>query len=125
MGINWLVIVFAAALVLLLGLHSRAVSPRASSIEPAVIEAFRAARRRQWLMSVPLAVLVMFLQWHRVHSSTGAGMDSILLLLAVAVAALFTYRNWRCPNCGAYLGKYPLYRGVCPKCGAALREQTK
>ena len=125
MGFNLLVIVFVVIFVLLLAFRPRTDAVHPVRTEPGVIEAFRKARRRQWVMSIPLATVVIYLQWHRGHSSSATGVDDILSLIAVAVAVLFTYRNWRCPECGAYLGKYPLYRGVCPKCGTALREQEK
>lgn len=120
----WLV--FAAMLVVLLWfLRSRAVLRRPTSIEPWVIKAFRKKKRQQWLMSVPLALFLIFLRSNYAHSPGGAGMENVLLLVLLAVAGLFTYHNWRCPKCDTYAGKYPMYSRVCPKCGTALREPTK
>ena len=120
----WIILV-ATIFVLLFFFRSRADSPRPTSIEPWVIDAFRKRRRQQWLMSVPVAALFIFLRWGHAHPSTGVGMQDFLLLGLVAVAGLFTYRNWRCPKCDAYVGKYPMYSGVCPKCGTALRLPTR
>ena len=75
-------------------------------------------------MSVPAASLFVFLGWGHAHSSSGVGMRDFLLLILVAVAGLFTCRDWRCPKCDAYVGKYPMYRGVRPRCGTALRLPT-
>ncbi|MEO8810856.1 MAG: hypothetical protein ABI386_11480 [Rhodanobacter sp.] len=77
-------------------------------------------------MSILLAPPFIYLAWG--HKSTGAPLGSMaigLLFLITAVACLFTWKNWRCPKCGAYLGKHPLYYGVCPKCGTALQEPAK
>ena len=125
MGLGSELLAAAAIFVLLLMLRSHTDMPKPTSTDAAVIEAFRRIRRRQGLTSVPLAAAFLFLEWRRAHSPTGGGADLFLLLIVVAAAGLFTYRNWRCPRCGAYPRKYPLYRGVCPKCGTALREPTQ
>lgn len=107
--------------VLLLRLFRRD-SPRPTSVEPWVIEAFREKKRKQWLLGIPTGLVFVFIYWNRAHPS---GAELVLMPVAFVVIAwvcIFSYRNWRCPKCGAYLGKYAWQAGVCPKCGTALRE---
>lgn len=117
-----LIVVAIAGMVLLLALAFRRKPPAPTTIEPSVIQAFRKTYRQQWLMAISTAV---FLVWVFKYQSIGGAVHGWLLLLALAVVAwvcLFTYRHWRCPKCGAYLGRNPLYTGQCPNCGTALRE---
>jgi hypothetical protein len=120
-AVELLVPVAIAGIVLLLASVFRRKSPAPTSIEPAVIEAFRKTYRQQWLMAISTAV---FLVWVFKYPSSGGILHGWLLLVALAVMAwvcLLTYRHWRYPKCGAYLGRNPLYTGQCPNCGTALR----
>ena len=122
---NQMLIVALTGIVLLLALAFRRKLPPPASIDPAVIQAFRKMYRRQWLVAIPTAV---FLVWVLKYPSSGGALHGLLLLVAVALVALvcvYTYRHWRCPNCGAYLGRNPLYMCQCPNCGAALREPRR
>lgn len=94
--------------------------PRPSSIDPDVIAAFRRIRLRQWAISIPMAILVVCLEGTDGRRGAANDLGWPLMLLILVVAFWFTYRNWRCPKCDAYLGRYPTYYGVCPKCGMAL-----
>ena len=122
MGMNLLLLVAIVVIVFVLALALRGKSPAPNSTEPSVIEAFRKEYRQQWLVSIPTAAFVL---WVFERPSSGGALHGLLLVTAAAVVAgvgLFTYRNWRCPKCGAYLGRHPLYTGTCPNCGTALRE---
>ena len=121
---NLMLIVALTGIVLLLALafRRRPPPPQPASIDPAVIQAFRTMYRQQWLIAGPTAV---FLLWVLKVPSSGGALHGLLLLVAVALVAwlcVYTYRHWRCPKCGAYLGRNPLYTGQCPNCGTALRE---
>lgn len=119
---NLLVLVALVAVVMLLGwaFHGKRLPP--TSVDPAVIAAFRKIYRWQLLMSIPTAI---FLVWVLKSPSSGGTLHGLLLLLAgivVVWVCVHTYRYWRCPKCGAYLGRNPTYNWQCPKCGTALRE---
>ncbi len=43
----------------------------------------------------------------------------VMWVLGVVGIFFLSWRNWRCPACDRYLGKY--VRSVCPRCGVALR----
>lgn len=119
---NLVVFVAVTAMVLLLTLAFRRKPPPPASMEPSVIQAFGKIYRQQWLMAVPTAV---FLVWVLKYPSSGGARHGLLLLAALALVAwvcLYTYRHWRCPKCGACLGRNPLSTGQCPNCGTALRE---
>jgi hypothetical protein len=47
---------------------------------------------------------------------------TLFMLQAISIAAfvVFSTYNWRCPNCGKYLG-VDLHRQHCRKCGAELQ----
>lgn len=110
MGIN-LMVVALTGIVLLLALAFRRRPPAPASIDPSVIQAFRKMVRQQWLMAIPTA---LFLVWVLKYPSSGGTLHGLWLLIAVALVAwvcVSTYRHWRCPKCGAYLGRNPLYTG--------------
>ncbi|WEN15069.1 hypothetical protein PY254_17860 [Rhodanobacter sp. AS-Z3] len=119
---NMLLVIALTVIVLLLAQAFRSKPPAPSSTDPAVTQAFRRLFFRQWLMAVPTAI---FLVWALKSPSSGGALHGLMLPLAFVVlifVGVFTYRNWRCPKCGAYLGRNPLYTGQCPSCGTALRE---
>ena len=125
MDIRELGLIGATLTALLLLRRFRRDPPQATSVEPWVIEAFQKKKRQQWLLGIPVGVVWFFSFRERAHPS-GSG-ETLLFWLALAItvwACVFTYRNWRCPKCGAYLGKYAWQRGVCPKCGTALCEPS-
>ena len=117
-----LVLVAIVAVALLLGWAFRGTPPAPTSVDPAVIRTFRKIYRQQMLMGVLLAPLLV---WVFKSPSSGGALHLPLLLvtgIAVAWVCLHTYRYWRCPKCGAYLGRNPMYNWQCPSCGTALRE---
>ncbi len=97
---------------------------RATSRLPWVIDAFRVKLRRQGIMAVLLTPVVLFLliSAHDPGSGQGKQMVVVVALVIVALAGLvYSLAYWRCPACGAYLGKYAWMKGVCPKCGTAFK----
>ena len=89
----------------------RGKQPTPTSIEPWVIAAFRKRRQQQVLISIPAAI---FFVWVFKYSSGSGALHGLLWLVGVAWVAwicLYTYRTWRCPKCGAYLGQHPLVYG--------------
>lgn len=122
MGINLLVIFAVTAIVLLLVWAFRGKPPAPTSVDPSVIAAFRQIYRQQMLMA---GLTAPFLVWVFKSPSSGGALHGLLMLVAgilVAWVCLHTYRYWRCPKCGAYLGRNPMYNWQCPNCGTALRE---
>jgi hypothetical protein len=81
-------------------------------------------RLRQVLLLIPFGPAVWIFMW-----MTRGGPDEWLgiergawigaSLLIVFACALFSLVNWRCPACGAYLGKRFSPR-FCASCGARL-----
>ncbi|MEO7065478.1 MAG: hypothetical protein ABI114_01085 [Rhodanobacter sp.] len=119
---NLLVFVAMVAVVLVLGwaFHRKPAAP--TSVDQEVITAFQKIYRQQMLMSIPAAI---FLVWVFNSPSSGGALHGLLFLLAgmvVVWVCVHTYRYWRCPKCGAYLGRNPMYNWQCPSCGTALRE---
>ena len=118
---------FAALVAVLtwLGWAFHGKPPPPTSVDPAVIAAFRKIYRQQMLMAIPTA---LFLVWVFESPASGGALHGPLLLVAgivVVWVCLHTYRYWRCPKCGAYLGRNPMYNWQCPNCGTALREPRK
>lgn len=108
--------------VILLGWMFRGTPPPPSSVDPSVIEAFRKIYRKQMLIGVLMAP---FLIWVFKSPSSGGALHGSSMVVAgilVVCACVYTYRHWRCPKCGAYLGRNPTYNWQCPSCGTALRE---
>ena len=118
---NQLAILVLAGIVLLLAPAFRGKPPPPTSIDPSVIEAFRKIYRLQMLLTVPTVVALF---WVFKPPSSGGALHGLLLLatgILVAWVCLHTYRNWRCPKCGAYLGRNPMYDWQCRNCRTALR----
>jgi hypothetical protein len=84
-----------------------------------------ARRRRNHYLVSGAAVLVaigfgLAAQSSRGHAIADHPVYLALLLAFVLVAVVFTLRNWRCPACGAMLGR--AWRvNFCHSCGVALR----
>ncbi len=87
---------------------------------PSVGEEFRRRKRRQivlLLIGLPfIAVLVWFEKFPERLDNLVAGGCAILALVYVAVAVVFSLRNWRCPSCERWLGN-ELSPSSCGKCG--------
>ncbi len=86
---------------------------------------YRRRRRRQWVVSgiiMVLALGVILLQDRQRGTIAGVATGVWLpVFLALVIAVLvFSFRNWRCPACGAYFGKR-MRLNFCPRCGVPLR----
>ena len=86
---------------------------------------FAARRRRQFALLVPTVLLIVFglamragVDFHR-YGIDRAWAGPVFFGLVVA-ALVFSFVNWRCPACNAYLGR-SLGPHFCPSCGAELR----
>ena len=115
-------IVVLVAVVIVFAWAFRGTPPPPTSVDPAVIDAFRKIYRQQISISVLTAPFVV---WVFHSTSSGGDRHGLLLLVAgvlVVWVCLHTYRYWRCPKCGAYLGRNPTYNWQCPSCGTALRK---
>lgn len=109
-------------IVVFVGWSLRGKSPAPASVDPAVMAAFQQIYRRQMLIAV---VLAPFLVWVFHSPASGGALHGWLLVvggISVIWVCVHTYRCWRCPKCGAYLGRNPTYNWQCPSCGTALRQ---
>ena len=101
-------------------------SPKVTSTnEEQVIADFQARRTRQWLLGIPLIPVIFCAMWLKSNPDTtimGFGATTLIFIsvLAVIGALVFSYFNWRCPSCNAYLGKSP-NPSFCQQCGVKLR----
>ncbi len=82
---------------------------------------YRQTWRYQMALSVPLAGALFLLVFsERYIAAFGFQQVAISIVFLGAVAAGFSWLNWRCPGCRAYLGK-GLNPAQCPACGVALK----
>jgi hypothetical protein len=84
---------------------------------------FRQTRQYQVAVLVPLGGVVFLLANARRYS-VDLGLATILLAAGflLAVAALFSWLNWRCPACRRHLGlRWNPHH--CPGCGFVLRSR--
>lgn len=120
---NVLVIALVILVVTLVAAHLRRGGvPAPAERRQWVVDEFARRKARQWSLVIPIGAVFLALQWAKRHPD-GSWM-TLLVPAAVVVAlgsAWFSYRNWRCPACGAYLGKYAWMQRRCPKCHTALR----
>jgi hypothetical protein len=88
-------------------------------------ETFAVRRRRQILLSVPLVVTMLaVIVGTEEKAETVFGLPIAVafpvFFAFIALALLFSFKNWRCPACNKYLGKVWNPRH-CHSCGVALR----
>ncbi|MEO6800941.1 MAG: hypothetical protein ABI178_13470 [Rhodanobacter sp.] len=117
-----LVLIALVAVVVLVAWAFRRQGSQPTSVDPAVIAAFRKIYLQQMLLAVLVAP---FMVWVFMSPNRGGSLHAALLLVTgvlVVWVGVHTYRYWRCPKCGAYLGRNPMYNWQCPSCGTALRE---
>ena len=117
-----LALIALVCVVIFLAWSLRGKPPAPTSVDPEVIAAFQRIYRQQMLIGFLLAP---FLVWVFHSPASGGAMHGLLLAVA-GISAIWlcvhTYRCWRCPKCGAYLGRNPTYDWQCPSCGTALRQ---
>jgi Na+/citrate or Na+/malate symporter len=87
---------------------------------------FAARRKRQLLVSIPLAIFMIGVLVIIDDKSRAPifGLSPAMVLVAFAVVMVaglaFSLANWRCPACQRYLGKH-INPSFCHRCGAPLR----
>jgi hypothetical protein len=89
-------------------------------------EQYARRRRTQYLLSGAAIVLAISLGlWGGTRSHGGeAKIDPVYIGLFFAFLlflVVFSFRNWRCPACGAMFGRSTWRMNFCPRCGVALR----
>lgn len=120
---NVLIVILVALVVTVVAANLRS----SGTLEPLerrqwVVDEFSRRKLRQWLLGIPIGIVLAALLWARRHPEYE--LMGMLVPAAIVVgmgSALFSYHNWRCPACGGYLGRYEWMRGRCPKCHTALR----
>jgi len=89
---------------------------------------FALRRKRQLMVAIPfILVIVGMAVFARIGEADGEKLAGVSLgvffaifFTLVAGALTFSFRNWRCPACGRYLGREISPR-FCSKCGVALQ----
>lgn len=89
-------------------------------------EAFAQRRRKQiWVAAliIPMVLLVVFSEDRGAGTVLGYSSEVFgpIFLAAVAIAVVFSFRNWRCPACNKYLGR-AMNPKFCQNCGVELRS---
>ena len=90
-----------------------------------VVAEFQRRRKAQMMLVAPLILMFIGMAWLEdqpngtllglpKNAVLGAG---VALIMAVVV---FSFRNWRCPGCGRYLGK-TISPKFCQHCGVPLQ----
>lgn len=95
--------------------------------EEFIIRDFARRKRIQYILMVPVALVVILALVVRANDSVTFGSLSqdtvIYLLLGVVLATvIYSFYNWRCPACKKYLGR-GLGQSYCPSCGAKFRRE--
>jgi hypothetical protein len=91
--------------------------------ERQIVEEFRARRKRQLIVLLPaLLVFIAIRAAEQPSAYLGISTTTVVLTgLAILTGfAIFSWRNWRCPSCDRYLGRW-INPASCSKCGARLR----
>ncbi|NLK72946.1 MAG: hypothetical protein GX285_08015 [Clostridiales bacterium] len=84
---------------------------------------FKGIQRRQKLILIFVAIVYVVLLSYLIKFDEILGQLSRELEFAIAVILIlpvvFILINWRCPKCGAFLGRK--FTDQCPKCGLKLK----
>ena len=99
--------------------------PYTAEQEREIKETFAARRRRQLMVSIPAVVFVLGIvlaggRDNRDILGIPANVYGPAMLVLVVGVLIFSFRNWRCPACGGYLGRAISPR-FCSKCGVTLQ----
>ena len=92
--------------------------------DPAVISAFRKRRNRQLIALFPIIIALILIVMTEESSGFLGVPPNIITPIAIAILIIvlaFSWFNWRCPVCKAYLGK-GFSPKFCIKCGARLQK---
>jgi membrane associated rhomboid family serine protease len=98
---------------------------------PATIESFKTRKMLSFVLAVPigLAFAVAVFQWKEIYDFRphfGVSEDAIIWggFAACFLLMPFALLLWRCPECGAHLGK-ELGVTACPSCGTPLTDDRR
>jgi hypothetical protein len=85
---------------------------------------YAARRRRQLWMTAPVILVVLALMFAGERGSStifGLSADRVapVLVGVIGLIVVLSFRNWRCPGCGKYLGR-TLNPRHCQNCGVQL-----
>jgi protein-S-isoprenylcysteine O-methyltransferase Ste14 len=91
-----------------------------------IIQAFAKRKKIQYLLTIPLALVIIFFVINRINPDFAIGSltndtMSIIILVLIIAAILVSLINWRCPNCNKYLGSI-FGQKQCPSCGKKLQR---
>jgi hypothetical protein len=89
-------------------------------------DAFAERRKRQWIVSIPFALLLFAFAFAQDRTSGAIlgvppEITGPILIGSVLVLVVFSFRNWRCPACNKYLGR-AIHPKFCQNCGVALHD---
>ncbi|MCY6484103.1 hypothetical protein OW763_07020 [Clostridium aestuarii] len=99
-------------------------------VNTAVIKEFKKRKKRQVITTIPVIAIILIgfiirithpeLSNARIDETSFLGIPGIVICIIVGViiigSVIFSFLNWRCPACKAYLGKNTDIK-FCPKCG--------
>ena len=89
-----------------------------------VMREYQKRKKKQWivvLVSVPV-ILLFLLQVVDKHTVfIGTVPLAIITVVFLGCVVAFTFVNWRCPNCNAFLGKN-ISAHRCEECGVRLQS---
>jgi hypothetical protein len=93
--------------------------------EKKTIEDFKKRRTRQIMVAIPMVIgMISLFVISENRDFSFAGISSLHISIGIVVlfvaAAVFSFKNWRCPACNKYLGK-GISPKFCPKCGVKLQ----
>ena len=93
--------------------------------EERIIETFRKLRKRQLIVTIPLMAIaiIAILQAKGGMTITSISNDVMMPVfwVAIAVMAVFSIINWKCPACNRYLGR-DFNPRHCQYCGVKLKR---
>lgn len=74
------------------------------------------------VLIIPIMILLLQIKKNPDSEIFGLNYDQIgiVSLIIIGAAVIFSFINWRCPNCNKYLGRR-MNINNCSNCGAELR----
>ncbi len=90
-----------------------------------IIQSFKKKKKMQTIIIIVVFAVAFFAFWYsnnreRFESETVRSIIIYSICAASIGGLILYYLNWRCPACGAYLGRVP-GMNKCRKCGVRLR----
>ncbi len=88
--------------------------------DPRIVSEFKERRTRQLLASIAALFVIFGILWvKRQGGLQGEAYGAVFFAFIILLVA-FSFFNWRCPGCKAYLGR-GLSKKFCPSCGVPLQ----